>query len=247
MAEHPESRLAGLPIETNAEPAKLITAAAKKPASRAIAGEAKSRRFRRLSYLYASLQSQEGIARVAHLEDAAEAVLGEVANLEDLEIWGHGAQVELGDEDIIDDDGRLGALVERGREQVACAAVEVRVGRQRRPVEVEGHVEMAGMLKGSLEMGFRGCRRFGRGEGDGRLRCTARADKPIAGARGAPPRCPATVGTADGRRFRTEQEENVRADRGTSNTLSMDAPCWRRRMWEGRTGRADDAMGVALP
>ena len=108
----------------------------------------------RRTYLHAGPESQVGIAGVAHLEDAAEPVLGEVADLEDLELGRYGAEVELGDEDIVDDDRGFRGLVEGGGEQVPGARVEVGVGRQRRPVEVEGHVEMAATFKGPLEMGF---------------------------------------------------------------------------------------------
>src|SRR3569833_896969 len=94
------------------------------------------------TYLNSGLERQEGIARVAHLEDASKAVFGNVAYLQDLEIRGHGAQVELGNDDFIDVDGWLGRLVLGCGQQVAGALVEARVGRERRPVEVESHVEM---------------------------------------------------------------------------------------------------------
>ena len=96
-----------------------------------------------LAYLHSCLERQEGVSRIAHLEDAPEAVLGQVADLEDLEVRRHGAEVELCDDNVIDDDGRLGRLVEGGRQEIAGAGVEGGVGRQRRPVEVEGHVELA--------------------------------------------------------------------------------------------------------
>jgi hypothetical protein len=95
------------------------------------------------TYLYSRLERQESIAGIAHFENAAKPILGEVADLENLKIGGHGAQVEFADEDIIDNDGRFGRLVQGRREQVACSFVELGVGRERRPVEVEGHVEMA--------------------------------------------------------------------------------------------------------
>lgn len=94
---------------------------------------------RTITYLNSCPEGQEGVAAVAHLEDAAKAVLCQVADLEDLQLWRHGAKVELCDEDIIDDYWRLGRLIEGGREQVSGALVEVLVGRERRPVEVESH------------------------------------------------------------------------------------------------------------
>lgn len=98
-----------------------------------------------MTYLDSRAQGQECIPAVAHLEDAAEAVLCQIPYLQYLQLRRHGAEVELGDEDVIDDDGRLRGLVERGGEQVASALVKVFVGGQRRPVEVEGH--RAGVLR----------------------------------------------------------------------------------------------------
>lgn len=92
------------------------------------------------------LQRQEGIARVAHLEDAPEAILGDVPYLQYLQLRRYGTQVELRHEDIVHDDGRLGRLVQRRRQEVARALVEICVGRERRPVEVEGHVERLRLL-----------------------------------------------------------------------------------------------------
>ena len=99
----------------------------------------KGYRIESSTYLHAGPESQVGIAGVAHLEDTTEPILGKVADLEDLELRGHGAEVEFGDEDIIDDNRGLRRLVEGGGEQIPGARVEVGVGRQRRPVEVEGH------------------------------------------------------------------------------------------------------------
>lgn len=63
------------------------------------------------TYLNSGFQCQEGVAGVAHLEDASESILCQVANLQDFQIGRHGAEVELADENIIDDDGRLGGFV----------------------------------------------------------------------------------------------------------------------------------------
>jgi hypothetical protein len=103
----------------------------------------KSKGYQNCTHLNSGLERQVRIARIAHLEYAAKPVLGQVANLENLQIRRHRAQVEFGDEDVIDDDGRLRGLVERLGQQVSSSTVEVGVGRERRPVEVEGHVEMA--------------------------------------------------------------------------------------------------------
>lgn len=84
-------------------------------------------------------QGQESISAVAHLKDAAEAVLCQIPYFQYFKLGRHRAKIELGDEDVIDNDGGLRGLVEGGGEQVAGALVEVFVGRQRRPVEVEGH------------------------------------------------------------------------------------------------------------
>ena len=99
------------------------------------------------TYLDSCLERQEGVPRIAHLENASESVLGQVANLEDFQIRRHGAEVELGHDNVIDDDGRLRRLVQGRRQEIAGALVEARVGRQRRPVEVEGHVELAFVLE----------------------------------------------------------------------------------------------------
>lgn len=70
-------------------------------------GEAKSPG----TYLYAGFERQEGIARVAHFEDATKSVLGKVANLENLQIRRDSAEVKFGNENIVNDDGRLGRFV----------------------------------------------------------------------------------------------------------------------------------------
>lgn len=89
------------------------------------------------------LQRQESVAGIAHLEDAPEPILGNISYLEDLQLGRHRAQVELRDEYVIDDNRGFGRFIEGRREQVAGSLVELLVGRQRRPVEVEGHVELA--------------------------------------------------------------------------------------------------------
>lgn len=96
-----------------------------------------------LAYLHSRFERQEGVPGIAHLEDAPKPVLGQVTNLKDLQIWRHGPQVELCDDDVVDDDGRLRRLVQGRRQEVAGALIEPRVRRQRRPVEVEGHGGLA--------------------------------------------------------------------------------------------------------
>lgn len=94
-------------------------------------------------YLHSGCQRQEGVAGIAHFENAAESVLCQISYFQNLQVGRHGAQVEFCHEDVIDDDRRLGRLVEGCRKKVACSFVEAGVGRQRGPVEVEGHVELA--------------------------------------------------------------------------------------------------------
>lgn len=94
------------------------------------------------AYLDPGFEGQEGVAGVAHLEDTAKPVLGKIPYLQYLQIRRDGAQIQLADEDVIDDDGRLRVLIERGREHLLRAQVELGVCRQRRPVEVEGHGEV---------------------------------------------------------------------------------------------------------
>lgn len=98
------------------------------------------------TYLNSRLQGQEGIARIGHLEDTSKPILRKVANFENLQVGGHGAEVELADKNVIDNDGRFRILIEGLCQEIARTSVEVGVGRQRRPVEVEGHVEMASTL-----------------------------------------------------------------------------------------------------
>lgn len=64
------------------------------------------------AYLNSSLQGKECIPSIAHPKDASKSILRQVSNLEDLEIWRHGAQVELIDQDVIDNNGRLWGLVQ---------------------------------------------------------------------------------------------------------------------------------------
>lgn len=96
---------------------------------------------RKEAYLNSGFEREIRIARVGHFKDATESVLGQIANFEDLQVRGHIAQVELVDEDVIDNDGRLGRFIQSFRQEVARSRIEFSVGRQRRPVEVEGHVK----------------------------------------------------------------------------------------------------------
>jgi hypothetical protein len=99
------------------------------------------------THLHSCFERQEGIPGIAHLKYSPEAVFGQVANLENLQVGRHGAEVELGHDDIIDNDRRLRRLVQGRRQEITGSLVEFRIGRQRRPVEVEGHVELAPVLK----------------------------------------------------------------------------------------------------
>lgn len=64
------------------------------------------------TYLNTRLERQKCIARVAHFENASKSVLGKVANLENFQIRGHSAEVELADENVVNNDGRFRRLVE---------------------------------------------------------------------------------------------------------------------------------------
>ena len=92
-----------------------------------------------ITYLDSCPQGQEGISAVAHLEDAPEPILCQIAYLQYFQVRRHGAEIELGHEDVIDNDWGLRRLVQGGGEQVAGALIEVLVSRERRPVEVESH------------------------------------------------------------------------------------------------------------
>jgi len=91
------------------------------------------------AYLNPCFEGQEGVPGIAHLEYAAKAILGQIPYLEYLQVGRDGAEIELVHEDVVDDDGRLGRLIEGGGEHLLGAQVELGVCRQRRPVEVEGH------------------------------------------------------------------------------------------------------------
>lgn len=106
------------------------------------------------TYLNPRLERQVGVSGVGHLEDASESIFCQVADFQDFEVGRHGAEIELADEDVIDDDWGFGRLVQRLCEQVPGARVELCVRRQRRPVEVERHVEMAVMISGPWDAGW---------------------------------------------------------------------------------------------
>lgn len=105
-----------------------------------LAKESHQREVKRsMPYLNSSPQRQEGISAIAHLENAPKAILCKISYLQNLQLRRHRAEVELCDEDIIDNDGWFRGFVKSSRKQVAGALIEVFVGRERRPVEVEGH------------------------------------------------------------------------------------------------------------
>lgn len=77
------------------------------------AGEIKEiKRNKKNTHLNFRPESQEGISLVAHSENAPESILGQVSNLQYLQIWCALSQIQLLNEDIIDDNRRLLRLVE---------------------------------------------------------------------------------------------------------------------------------------
>ena len=81
------------------------------------------------TYLYSSLESQEGISRIAHLEDPPEPILCQIPNLQYLQLGGDTPQVELVDQNIIDDYRRLRGFIEGCREHFLRPFVKVRICR----------------------------------------------------------------------------------------------------------------------
>lgn len=90
-------------------------------------------------YLNSGPQCEESVAGIAHLEYTAKPILGEVPDLEDLQVRRDGAEIELGDEDVIDDNRRLRVLVQGVGQELLSALIELGVRREWRPVEVKGH------------------------------------------------------------------------------------------------------------
>ena len=81
------------------------------------------------TYLDTSLESQEGISRIAHLEDAPESIFCQIPNLQYFQLRRNAPQVELVDKNIIDDYRRLRGFIEGGREHFLGPFVEVRICR----------------------------------------------------------------------------------------------------------------------
>lgn len=84
-------------------------------------------------------EGQESVSGIAHFEYAAKPVFGQVPDLQNLQVRRDRAEVELIDEDVIDDDGRLGRFVQRRGQELLRSGVEGGVCCQRGPVEVESH------------------------------------------------------------------------------------------------------------
>lgn len=91
------------------------------------------------AYLNTSFEGQEGVAGVAHLEDTPKPIGSNVADFQNLEIRRDRTQIELGYDDVVDNNGRLGRLIESSRQHLAGALVEACISRKGRPIEVERH------------------------------------------------------------------------------------------------------------
>lgn len=63
------------------------------------------------TYLNPRLQRQVGVSGIAHFENASKSIFCQVSDFQDFEVWRDGAEIEFADEDVIDDDGRLGRFV----------------------------------------------------------------------------------------------------------------------------------------
>ena len=85
--------------------------------------------MRLCTYLDSSLEGQEGIPRIAHLEDPPESILCQIPNLQYLQLGGNAPQVELVDKNIINDDGRLRGFIEGRGEHLLSHFVETRICR----------------------------------------------------------------------------------------------------------------------
>lgn len=97
----------------------------------------------RATYLDSCFEGQESIPRIAHLEYSTKPILRQISYLQNLQLGRDTPQVELINQDIIDDYRRLWRFIEGSCEQLLSSFVEVRICRQRRPVEVKSHVETA--------------------------------------------------------------------------------------------------------
>jgi hypothetical protein len=91
--------------------------------------------------LHSGLERQECIPVVAHFEDSSKPVLSQISNLEDLEFRRYMAEIELVNQDVVHDNRWLRRFVQCSRKQLLGPCIERCVGRQRRPVEVERHIE----------------------------------------------------------------------------------------------------------
>lgn len=85
------------------------------------------------------LKNNVGIAVVCELENASEALHGQLAHFKHLEFRGQSSHVEFLDGDMVDDDGRFVTLVESIGEHGLCLVDEFI--REVGPLESEGHGE----------------------------------------------------------------------------------------------------------
>jgi len=95
------------------------------------------------TYLDPRLQGDLSIASIRHSKYAAKPVLGEITDLQHLQLGGTMAEVQILDGDIrVHNDRGLRGLVERKCQKLSGARAELRRARggdQWRPVEIKGH------------------------------------------------------------------------------------------------------------
>ena len=86
-----------------------------------------------------SLQLQKRVSIITHLEDASEAILCQVANFQDLQVWRNMPKAKFAHYNVINNYRRLRGFIQGGRQKVLGARVEASIGRKRRPVKIERH------------------------------------------------------------------------------------------------------------
>jgi hypothetical protein len=106
------------------------------------------------TYLDSCLQGQERIPRITHLENPSKPILCQISNLQYFQFWRNTPQIQFINQNIVDDYRRLRWLIESRCEHLPGPGIEIRICRQRRPVEIEGHVEMALDTRGDEKLGF---------------------------------------------------------------------------------------------
>lgn len=108
------------------------------------------------TYLDSCFESKKGISRIAHLKDPAESILCQISNLQYLQLGRHTPQVQLIDQNVVDDYRGFWRFIQSCGEHLLSSFVKVRICRQRRPIEIERHVEGPSVFADLYESSARG-------------------------------------------------------------------------------------------